>query len=200
MGRFSLLHFPRKTKAGIFNVKDSYGAGVTSQTGLPETVETELIHRHKATATTVLALLVGTILLCLIAYLSKRFLSPQNNPSLDIAVRIVIMIFGLGSIVLRRTRFATMRLQDIGALGGASALLKTLEKTTLQVALIGAILSVLGFVATLMTANDFYTYGAGLIAVVILLYCYPTKTSWIRTIQRFARLDDEPKSSVLALE
>jgi hypothetical protein len=173
---------------------------VTSQTGLPENVESELIRRHKATSTTVLALLVGSILLCLIAYLSKRFLSPQNNPSLDIAVRIVIMIFGLGSIVLRRTRFATMRLQDIGALGGASALLKTLEKTTLQVALIGAILSVLGFVATLMTANDFYTYGAGLIAVVILLYCYPTKTSWIRTVQRFARLDDEPKSPVLALE
>jgi hypothetical protein len=79
-------------------------------------------------------------------------------------------------------------------------LLKTLEKTTLQVALIAASLSILGFVATLLTANDFYTYGAGLIAVVILVYCYPTKTSWIRTIQRFARMDDEPKSSVLSLE
>jgi hypothetical protein len=135
-----------------------------------------------------------------IAYLSRRFLAPQNNPSLDIGVRIVIMIFGLGSIVLRRTRFATMRLQDIGGIGGPSALLKTLEKTTLQVALIAASLSILGFVATLLTANDFYTYGAGLIAVVILLYCYPTRTSWIRTVQRFARMEDEPKSSVLSLE
>ncbi|MDQ3473115.1 MAG: hypothetical protein M3447_05195, partial [Acidobacteriota bacterium] len=74
------------------------------------------------------------------------------------------------------------------------------EKTTLQVALIGASLSVLGFVATLTTGNDFYTYGAGIIAIVILLYCYPTKTSWIRTIQRFARMDDEPKASALAFE
>ena len=173
---------------------------MTSQTGLPETVERELARRHKAAKTTVLGLLVGTVLLCVIAYLSKNFLTPQNNPSLDIGVRIVIMIFGLGSIVLRRTRFATMRLQDIGALGGPSALLKTLEKTTLQVALIGATLSVLGFVATLITGNDFYTYGAGLISIVILLYCYPTKTSWIRTVQRFARMDDEPKASVLSLE
>jgi len=173
---------------------------VTSQTGLPDTVESELVRRHKAAATTVAGLLVGTVLLCLIAYLSKRFVTQQNNASLDIAVRITIMIFGLGSIVLRRTRFATMRLQDIGALGGASALLKTLEKTTLQVALIGAALSVLGFIATLVTGNDFYTYGAGLIAIVILLYCYPTKSSWIRTIQRFARTDEEPKSSVLALD
>ena len=173
---------------------------MTSATGLPDAVEGELLRRHKAAATTVAGLLFGTVLLCLIAYLSKRFVTPQNNPSLDIAVRITIMIFGLGSIVLRRTRFATMRLQDIGALGGASALLKTLEKTTLLVALIGAALSVLGFVATLITGNDFYTYGAGLIAIVILLYCYPTKTSWVRTIQRFARPDDESKTSVLALE
>lgn len=173
---------------------------MTTQTGLPDTVEKELLRRHKAASTTVIGLLIATVLLCVIAYLSRRFLAPQNNPSLDIGVRIVIMIFGLGSIVLRRTRFATMRLQDIGGLGGSSALLKTLEKTTLQVALIAASLSILGFVATFLTANDFYTYGAGLIAVVILVYCYPTKTSWIRTIQRFARMDDEPKASVLSLE
>jgi hypothetical protein len=173
---------------------------VTSQTGLPDSVEAELQTRHKAAARTVIGLLIGTVLLCVIAYLSKRFVTPQNNPSLDIGVRITIMIFGLGSIVLRRTRFATMRLQDIGALGGPSALLRTLEKTTLQVALIGAALSVLGFVSTLMTGNDFYTYGAGIIAIVVLLYCYPTKTSWIRTIQRFARMDEQPKSTVLALE
>ena len=173
---------------------------MTSQTGLPDSVESELLSRHKAAARTVIGLLIGTVLLCLIAYLSKRFVAPQNNPSLDIGVRITIMIFGLGSIVLRRTRFATMRLQDIGALGGRLSFAADPEKTTLQVALIGAVLSVLGFVATLMTGNDFYTYGASIIAIVVLLYCYPTKTSWIRTIQRFARMDDEPKTSVLALE
>ena len=173
---------------------------MSSNTGLPPAVESELLRRHKAAATTVIGLLIATILLCIIAYFSKKFLSLQNNPSLDIAVRITIMIFGLGSIVLRRTRFATMRLQDIGGLGGAPALLRTLEKTTLQVALIGAALSVLGFIATLITGNDFYTYGAGLIAIVILLYCYPTKSSWIRTIQRFAQIEDQPKASVLAIE
>ena len=173
---------------------------MTSQTGLTETVESEVGRRHKAAETTVAGWLVGTVLLCLIAYLSERFGTQQDNPSLDIAVRITIVIFGVGSIVLRRTRFATMRLQDIGALGGASALLKTLEKTTLQVALIGAALSVLGFIASLVTGNDFYPYGAGLIAIVILVSCYPTRSSWIRTIQRFARPADEPKPSVLALD
>jgi hypothetical protein len=72
--------------------------------------------------------------------------------------------------------------------------------SSLPMALIGAALAVLDFIATLVTGNDFYTYGAGLIAIVILVYCYPTKSSWIRTIQRFARTDEEPKSSLLALD
>ena len=146
----------------------------------------ELDRRHKATRTTVLALLVGVVLLCVLAYVSKRFLIPKNNPSLDIAVRITILIFGLGAVALRRTKFAAMRLQDIGALKGASGLLITLQRTTLQVAGLGILIALVGFVATLITANDFYAYGAGLVAVAVLLYCFPTRTSWQRALLRFA--------------
>src|SRR5688572_9197013 len=96
-------------------------------------VQAELSRRHKATAITVAGLLIATILLSFVAFLSKNFLRPQNNPPLDIALRISILIFGLGAIVLRRTRFSAMRLQDIGGLEGASGLLRTLEKTTLLV-------------------------------------------------------------------
>lgn len=145
----------------------------------------ELDRRHKSTRTTVISLLVGVVLLCVLAYVSKRFLIPKNNPSLDIAVRITILIFGLGAVALRRTKFAAMRLQDIGALKGASGLLITLQRTTLQVAALGALIALVGFIATLLTANDFYAYGAGLVAVAVLLYCYPTRTSWERVLLRF---------------
>jgi len=150
------------------------------------------LRRHKATATTVGGLMVASILLAIGAYVSKSFLRQQNNPPLDIGLRITILIFGLGSIALRRTRFATMRLQDIGALGGASALLRTLEKTTIQVALIGAAISAIGFIATLLTGNDFYTYGASLVAVFVMLYCFPTLSSWRLTLQQFAQAPAEP--------
>ena len=145
----------------------------------------ELDRRHKATRTTVLALLIGVVLLCVLAYVSKRFLTPQNNPSLDIAVRITILIFGLGAVVLRRTKFSAMRLQDIAGLKGATGLLITLQRTTLQVAGLAVVIALVGFVATLLTANDFYAYGAGLVAVAVLLYCYPTRTSWQRALLRF---------------
>jgi hypothetical protein len=154
-------------------------------------VEAELDRRHKSTRTTVLALLIGVLLLCALAYVSKRFLTPQNNPSLDIAVRITILIFGLGAVALRRTKFAAMRLQDIAGLKGPIGLLITLQRTTLQVALLGTIIGVVGFVATLLTANDFYAYGAGLVSVFVLLYCYPTRLAWQRALRRFSPPQNE---------
>ena len=146
----------------------------------------ELERRHKATSTTIRVLIIIVILFSAIAFFINRSLPPRPNPSLDIAVRITILIFGLGAMALRRTRFTTMRLQDIGALKGATGLLITLQRTTLQVAALAAIIAVVGFVATLITANAFYSYGAGLVALAVLLYCYPVRNSWDKAIKRFA--------------
>jgi arginine exporter protein ArgO len=154
-------------------------------------VEAELSRRHKTAATTVIVLLVGTVLLCVIAYVGKAQFRQQPNPSLEMAAWISIFILGLGSIVWRRTKFSTMRLQDIGALQGAPGLLSTLQKTTIELALAAFAMSVIGFLATLMTGDDFYTYRAGAIAAAfLLLYCYPTKSSWMGTLQRFAEKPD----------
>ena len=158
---------------------------MATPTALPADVQSELARRHKTTATTVLSLLIAVVLLCVLAFVSKKFLTQRSNPSLDIAVRISILIFGLGAIALRRTQFAKMRLQDIAALQGASGLMITLQGTTLRVAFLGTAISIIGFAATLMTGNDFYSYGAGLVAVAVLLYCYPVRSSWEQAVLRF---------------
>ncbi|HLE62043.1 MAG TPA: hypothetical protein VI750_02830 [Pyrinomonadaceae bacterium] len=147
--------------------------------------EVELRQRHKAAATTVAGLLVAVVLLAAIAYLGKGYFKQQQNPTLDVGLRITILILGLGAIALRRTRFSTMRLQDIGALKGATGLLATLEKTTLQLAMLGAGIAALGFIGSVLTANEIYTYWAGLIAIVVLVYCYPSKKAWQRTLEQF---------------
>jgi membrane protein YdbS with pleckstrin-like domain len=147
--------------------------------------QAELARRHKAAATTVLGLLVATVLLSVVAFLAKPYFTDQPNVVLDMAVRIVILILGLGAVVWRRTKFQTMRLQDIAGLTGVTGLLKTLEKTTIQLALLGAAIASIGFVATLMTGNERYTYWAGAIAVIVFIYCYPTRQSWLRALYRF---------------
>ena len=152
----------------------------------PANIQSELVRRQKAAAKTVLGLVVAAILLSLLAFLSRNHLNPQDNRPLDMGVRITILILGLGSIAWRRTKFQGMRLQDIGALQGPSGLLKTLERTTLQLAVLAAAISVIGFVATLIMGNEFYTYTAAAISFVVLLYSYPTKSSWMRTVARFS--------------
>jgi hypothetical protein len=147
--------------------------------------QAELTRRHKAAATTVIGLLVATILLSVLAYLGRPYFTERPNPPLDIAVRIVILVFGLGAVVWRRTKFHPMRLQDIVGLAGVSGLLKTLEKTTLQISLMGAAIAAIGFISTLMTGNERYSYWAGAIAIVVFVYCYPTKTSWLRALYKF---------------
>lgn len=157
--------------------------------------QSELVQRHKATASTVKALLLGVVLLCVLAFVSRKFLTEQTNPSLHMAVLISILGLGLGAIAFRRTRFATMRLQDIAGLRGSSGLLITLQRTTIQISLIGATAAVVGFVATLLTGDDSYTYRAGLVAVAILLYCYPVRKSWERAVQRFSPVENGASSS-----
>lgn len=161
---------------------------VTSN-ALPASVQAELVSQHKSTVTTVLSLLVGVVLICVLAFVSQKFLTPRNNPSLDMGVRISILIFGLGAIALRRTRFANMRLQDIAALQGPTGLIATLRKTTLLVAMIGAAIALIGFASTLMSGTAMYTYLAGVVAAAVLLYGYPVRSSWEQALKRYATAD-----------
>ena len=153
---------------------------------ISSSVPSELARRHKSTTTTVWSLLIAVALLAVLAFVSKKFVTQRINSSLDIAVRVSILIFGLGAITWRRTKFSAMRLQDIGALKGVSGLLITLQRTTVQVALIGAAIGCIGFVGTLLTGNEFYTYVAAVVGAVVILYAYPVRSSWERAIQRFA--------------
>jgi hypothetical protein len=162
---------------------------------VPE-VRSELVRRHTATARTVLAMLIGVALLCGVAYLSKKFLTQQSNPALDMAVRISILILGLSSIALRRTKFSAMRLQDIGSLQGPVGLLATLQRTTIHVALLACVVVFIGFSGTLFTGAAFYTYAAGVVAIAVLLYAYPVRRAWEAAVRRFASNENPPDSPV----
>ncbi len=154
----------------------------------------ELTRRHKAAATTVLGLIVATILLSVVAYLGKPYFSELESRPIDWAFLILVLMLGLGAIAWRRTKFAPARLQDIAGLYGVSGLVKTFEKTTIQLAILAAGIALIGFVATLMTGQEFYTYRASAIAILVLAYSYPTKGSWIRAIERYTSKPEEPET------
>lgn len=148
--------------------------------------QAEVTRRHKAAATTVLGLVVATVLLSIVAYLGKPYFRQQPpNRLFDFAVRLIILVLGLGAVVWRRTKFQPARLKDITSLSGVSGLVRTIEKVTLQIALMAAAIAATGFVAMLMTGEVPYTFWSGAIAIVVLIYGYPTKSSWLRAVNRY---------------
>src|SRR4051794_29587260 len=97
-------------------------------------IAAELERRHRATRLTVLALLFVSVVLAAVIFTGHDQLYRPGSPSTVFGLRIAILFVAIGAIVLRRTQFQAMRLQDIAALRGISALLATLQNTTLQVA------------------------------------------------------------------
>ena len=142
----------------------------------PDDVQAELTRRHKQASTTVLSLVVASILLAIIAFLGRPYYTPRPNTVADMAVRLLVLFLGLGAIAFRRYKFNPMRLQDIAGLGGPSGLLKTLEKTTLQLALVGIGVTIVGFMSTIVMGDESYTYWSVAVALVVLISAYPRKS------------------------
>jgi hypothetical protein len=166
-----------------------------------ESIEAELARRHRTAAMVVGALLGLTIALAVIGFVSSETLHRPGDPSLAMALWIAILIFGLGSFVLRRTRFQSMRLRDIAALRGVSGLLATLQGTTIQVAFIGGAIALMGFVVMIMTGNKYDMLRAGGVAAIVLLYVYPQRSAWqrlVRSIEQSDNADDSPSKGVVA--
>lgn len=144
----------------------------------------ELVRRHRTAAMVIGAFLGLTVALCGIAYFEHDALfRPGSDQNLAIALWIAILIFGLGSFALRRTKFQAMRLRDIAALRGLSGLLATLQGTTIQIAFIGLAIALMGFVIMIITGNYWHTLRAGAVAAIVLLAAYPQRSAW----QRFVR-------------
>ena len=143
-----------------------------------EDTQGELSRRHATTANVVKLVGVFTLLLMLVALSGFLSGAVRFNPTAANTLRLIIVFLSVGAIVFRRTRFQAMRLQDIGALRGASGLLETLQTTTVIVALIAAVIAILGFLISIMTSAGTDMLYFGVIAVAVLAYCYPRRAAW----------------------
>lgn len=147
-------------------------------TSTPGGLTDELSQRHRTATIFVIGFLALNFVLLVFAYLSAERIGRPGDPSIIMALWIAIMIFGLGAFVLRRTRFSAMRLKDIAALRGTSGLLKTLQDTTIQLALIGAAIALMGFVWAMLTRDWTNMLRAGGVSVIVLIYGYPFRSAW----------------------
>jgi hypothetical protein len=149
-------------------------------------IQTELERRHRSATMFVFFFFALDVALLLIAYLADERIYRPANPSLAFGLWLVILVCGLGVFVLRRTRFSAMRLQDLAAVKGVPALLRTLQGTTIQVASIAGGIGLLGFIITIITGDWTNMLRAAGVSVIVLVYCYPFKSQWQRTVRQVA--------------
>lgn len=111
--------------------------------------------------------------------------TPERTPDpvLIMSMWIGIAFLGLGAIYFRRAKFNPVRLQAVAGLGGVAGLLRTLQKTTVSVALMGAAIAALGFVSSLLTGLFGDMLRAWLISAVVLGYAYPRRGAWRRVVE-----------------
>ena len=149
----------------------------------------ELSRRHRTATIFVVGFLGFNFVLLIVAYLAAEKIFRTGDPSIIMALWIAILVFGLGAFVLRRTRFATMRLKDIAALRGTSGLLKTLQDTTIQLAFLGGAIAIMGFVWAMLTRVWTNMLRAAGVSVIVLIYGYPFRSAWERTVRQLTPED-----------
>lgn len=142
----------------------------------------ELNRRHRVAVIVIISVLASTLVMMLVSVTGLIEVSLPRNPVLEGSLRIAIAVFGLGAIVLRRTRFSPVRLNDIAALGGERALLDTLLKTTILLAVIAAAIATMGFLLSLYEVNDNDKW-LGIVAIAVLLYAYPRRSAWEKVVE-----------------
>ena len=156
-----------------------------------DTAQDELTRRHRAAVRAVSAVFMLTLALAALALaLTPRLSSLVYDPITARSLLFVILFIALGSIIFRRTKFSAMRLRDIAALRGASGLLETLQRTTVYVALAGGVIAVLGFAFTVMTGERTNVLYPAVIAVAVLVYCYPRRAAWQRVLDALTDSSD----------
>src|SRR5918911_855161 len=156
----------------------------------PESIEDELVRRHRRASITVVVLLVLTLALVGFAFFAGESIHRPADRTFAVVLWIAIPVFAIGAIVFRRNRFNAMRLQDVAALQGINGLLATLYGTTVQIAYIGGAIALMGFIVTILTGDYGNMVRAGGVAAIVLIYCYPSLSAWKRVVHGIEQSGD----------
>ena len=151
-----------------------------------ESLQNELVRRHRAATFVVVGFLILDVVLLTIAFAAGERIFRPGDRSLAMGLWIAVLVFGLGAFVIRRTKFASMRLKDVAALRGVSGLLKTLQDTTIQIACIGGAIALMGFMITIRTGDWTDMLRAVGVSVIVLFYGFPFRRAWERVVRELA--------------
>jgi hypothetical protein len=152
-----------------------------------ERADEELDRRHRAASLVVYGGVALTLVLTALALSGVATGLLEPNPPATAWLIIVVVFLGVGAIVVRRTRTNRMRLSAIAGVHGPSGLLRSLEKTSLYVALIGYAVALLAFIGSILepmpSESRRFVLILGAIALIIFYSAYPRRAAWRRLVE-----------------
>jgi hypothetical protein len=154
-----------------------------------ESLQDELLRRHRAATFVLVGFIILDVVLLAIAFVAGERIFRPGDRSIVMGLRIATLVFGLGAFVIRRTKFAPMRLKDVAALKGVSGLLKTLQDTTIQIACIGGAIALMGFMITIRTGDWTDMLRGFGVSAIVLFYGFPFRSAWERLVRQLAQDD-----------
>ena len=154
-----------------------------------ENLEDELVRRHRTATFVIVGFLLLDLMLLTIAFLAGERIYRPGDRSVAMGLWIAVLVFGLGAFVIRRTKFAALRLKDVAALKGLSGLLKTLQDTTIQIASIGGAIALMGFMITIRTGDWTDMLRAAGVSAIVLFYGFPFRSAWERLMRQLSQDD-----------
>jgi hypothetical protein len=112
--------------------------------------------------------------------------APVDQPSWLRGFYVAALFLALGSVAIRRTQLRWLRLQVVAGLKGVEGLVKHFANVTIISAALAEAIGMLGLLSSFLGGGmrDVLTFGV--ISMLVVLFSYPRRDAWERTINYFA--------------
>jgi hypothetical protein len=143
-----------------------------------EQINRELSNRYQTTSLIVVGQIVATLVLIAISWLIAPRVDLDITEQTTTALWVFIIFVAVGVFLLRRILFSWQKLKNINLTKGVNGLIATLQMHTILLGILTVVISIIGFLISVMTGNKFEMFRAGAIALVVFLIIFPRKKVW----------------------
>jgi hypothetical protein len=138
----------------------------------------ELGKRYQTTSLIVVGQIITTLLLIAVSWLIAPQIDLDITQQTTNGLWVFIVFATVGVFLLRRILFNWEKLRNINLTKGVKSLIATLQTYTILLGTLTVIISIVGFLISVMTGSKFEMFRAGAIALVVFLIIFPRKKVW----------------------
>lgn len=144
----------------------------------------------QTTSWIVLVQIIITLVLIVLGWFFATSIDNSVNQRAISLMWMTIILFVIGSFVLRRILFSQKYLEKSVQ---ENKLLLTLQTNTVFLSLIGILIAIIGFLIASLSGNKFEILRAGAISLLIFIFNFPRRPVWQNIVGQLFKVSNENK-------